>query len=160
MRWVKVYINDMCLMNEKFRDDNGNVDFEALGREEYQFRRALILGDTKTSERARAALAEVQGYIERGKKGAAARWREKPAREIPEGQKVKSQKSVGGFPTDKQLVLDYAVNAGLDYNDAYECWDCTVNERAGKTADGKKIQDWKAYMSKWCKSRAENRRNG
>ena len=44
------------------------------------------------------------------------------------------------MPSDKQKVYDFAIEEGLDVADAYECWECTVNERGGKTAAPKMFQ--------------------
>ena len=63
----------------------------------------------------------------------------------------------GAMPDDVQLVYDFAAAENLDPVDAYECWNVTVNERDGKTADGKKVTNWKAYVRKWCATRASNR---
>lgn len=66
-------------------------------------------------------------------------------------------RSSGAMPEDVQLVYDFAAAENLDMVDAYECWNVTVNERDGKTADGKKVTNWKAYVRKWCATRASNR---
>lgn len=66
-------------------------------------------------------------------------------------------RSSGPMPEDKQAVLDYASAQGLDIDDAYECWHVTVNERGGLTADNKPINNWKAYVRKWCETRAKRR---
>lgn len=66
-------------------------------------------------------------------------------------------RSSGPMPDDVQLVYDFAAAENLDPVDAYECWNVTVNERDGKTADGKRITNWKAYVRKWCETRASNR---
>ena len=55
------------------------------------------------------------------------------------------------------IVYDFAEAEGLDTGDAYECWDCTVNERDGKTLDGEPVADWKAYVRAWCSTRKGNR---
>lgn len=67
-------------------------------------------------------------------------------------------RSSGTMPDDVQLVYDFAAAENLDPVDAYECWNVTVNERDGKTADGKRITNWKAYVRKWCVTRASKRR--
>ena len=67
-------------------------------------------------------------------------------------------RSAGPMPEDKQAVYEFAAADGLDTSDAYECWNVTVNERGGLTADGKQIKNWKAYVRKWCRTRAINRR--
>lgn len=61
------------------------------------------------------------------------------------------------MPLDKQAVLDFAEDNGLDVDDAYECWHVTVNERHGLTADGKRINNWKAYVTQWCHTRQSKR---
>lgn len=66
-------------------------------------------------------------------------------------------RSSGPMPEDKQAVYDFAAAEGLDTADAYECWQVTVNERDGRTADGKPIKNWKAYVRKWCETRAKRR---
>lgn len=66
-------------------------------------------------------------------------------------------RSSGPMPEDKLAVMDYASAHGLDIDDAYECWHVTVNERDGLTADGKPINNWKAYVRKWCETRAKRR---
>ena len=53
IRWVKVWIDAMATLTERFRDEEGRIDFEALGREEYEFRHALVTGDYSRSSRAR-----------------------------------------------------------------------------------------------------------
>lgn len=64
------------------------------------------------------------------------------------------------MPLDKHAVLDFAAREGLDINDAYECWYATINERKGMTADGKPINNWKAYTRKWCETRRNGRNDG
>ena len=78
IRWVKVWVDAMASLTERFRDEDGRVDFEALGREEYAFRHALVTGDFSRSERARdlydATINEITSRSEAGRKGAEARW--------------------------------------------------------------------------------------
>ena len=78
IRWVKVWVDAMASLTERFRDEEGRVDFEALGREEYAFRHALVTGDFSRSERARdlydATINEITSRSEAGRKGAEARW--------------------------------------------------------------------------------------
>lgn len=78
VRWVKVWVDSLASLTERFRDEEGRVDFEALGREEYAFRHALVTGDFSRSERARdlydATINEITSRSEAGRKGAEARW--------------------------------------------------------------------------------------
>lgn len=61
------------------------------------------------------------------------------------------------MPADVGEVYAFAAAEGLDSVDAYECWSTTI-ERGGKTADGRKVRNWKAYVRRWCATRAEKRR--
>ena len=40
-KWVKVWISNLSELTDQFRNEDGAVDFEALGREEYLYRMAL-----------------------------------------------------------------------------------------------------------------------
>ena len=77
VRWVKVWVDSLATLTERFRDEEGRVDFEALGREEYAFRHAIVTGDFSRSERARdiyeATLSEITARSEAGRKSAEAR---------------------------------------------------------------------------------------
>lgn len=72
-KWVKAWISQMAMLNDQFRDDEGKIDFLALGKEEYQFRMALIQGRFEKSERAKDAYEEALGrysaYVSNGSKG-------------------------------------------------------------------------------------------
>lgn len=73
--WTRHWIEKMWRFTaENFVDfDTGSVDFEALGREEYEFRKALFYRKFKNSPRAKEAFDEAgEGYrtnVENGKKG-------------------------------------------------------------------------------------------
>ncbi len=72
-KWVKAWISQMAMLNDQFRDDEGKIDFIALGKEEYQYRMALIQGRLEKSERAKDAYEEALGrysaYVSNGSKG-------------------------------------------------------------------------------------------
>lgn len=78
LSWLKIYIGNLAVLNEQFRDENGAIDFAALGREEYEFRRAVIIGDFSRSERAREIYEiceeEFKARSDAGKKNANKRW--------------------------------------------------------------------------------------
>lgn len=73
--WTRNWIESMWrFTNENFVDfDSGAVDYEALGREEFQFRKALFFRNFKNSERAKVAFdtaaEEYKRPVENGKKG-------------------------------------------------------------------------------------------
>ena len=72
-KWVKAWISQMAMLNDQFRDDEGKIDFLALGKEEYQYRMALIQGRLEKSERAKDAYEEALGrysaYVSNGSNG-------------------------------------------------------------------------------------------
>ena len=145
LRWVKVWIADLAMLNDKFRGEDGRVNFEALGREEYAFRQAIITGALEKSERGKAVYMkserELKARSDAGRINIQKRWG------VP----------AGPMPADKMIVVDFANKEGLDVDDACECWYVTNTERGGKTADGKNIIDWKGYTKRWCKSRKDRR---
>lgn len=71
--WIKQWIADLAALNDQFRDEEGKIDFMALGREEYAFRTALITRKFAKSERARdtymKAKAAYDVKVDNGKKG-------------------------------------------------------------------------------------------
>ena len=111
LSWLKIYIGNLAVLNEQFRDENGAIDFAALGREEYEFRRAVIIGDFSRSERAREIYElceeEFVARSEAGKKNARKRWKKLSAdgdtREgslnIPDGSDAASLKSSSSSDT-------------------------------------------------------------
>lgn len=76
----------MAMLNDQFRDDDGKIDFAALGREEYAYRMALIQGRLAKSARAREAYAEASARysanVANGSKGG------RPRKQIPTSVRV------------------------------------------------------------------------
>jgi hypothetical protein len=134
-RWIKQWIGELAVLNEQFRDENGSVNFEALGREEYAFRVALITGLTKKSERAKLALELAEkaykASAENGKKGG------RPPVKIP-------------LPKNKQEIIEFAVDNGLDPDDASTWAEQNLKERKGKDKDGNPIMNWKGALTNYC----------
>ena len=71
--WIKQWIADLAALNDQFREDDGTVDFAALGREEYQFRMALVTRNFSKSGRAKkvydTAKAAYDASVANGKLG-------------------------------------------------------------------------------------------
>ena len=88
--WTRNWIEKMWRFTaENFVDfDTGSVDFEALGREEYEFRKALFYRKFKNSPRAKEAFEESNALymvnVERGKKGG------RPRKNISDGDAATS----------------------------------------------------------------------
>jgi hypothetical protein len=121
IRWVKVWVDAMATLTERFRDNEGRVDFEALGREEYAFRHALVTGDFSRSERARdlydATINEITSRSEAGRKGAEARWNKNTADvDIREDSKAKPD---GSAITRNETLAHDALDTSVNhYGDA------------------------------------------
>lgn len=170
--WIKQWIADLALLNDQFRNEDGSVDFSALGREEYQFRMALITRKFSNSERAKdifeKAKAAYEVNVERGKKGGRPR-KDSVEDGARESQRRAGADSVRGNPShsaparqrasfrNKEDFIQWAIDDGLDPVDAGECWEAT-EERHGKDADGNTVKNMKAFARQWCRTRANNRR--
>jgi hypothetical protein len=141
-RWLKQWIGELAVLNEQFRDENGSVNFDALGREEYAFRVALITGLTKKSERAKLALELAEkaykASAENGKKGG------RPPVKTP-------------LPKNKQEVIEFAIDHNLDPDDASTWAEQNLKERKGKDKFGNRIENWKGALINYCKSETAKR---
>ena len=157
-KWVKAWISQMAMLNDQFRDDEGKIDFLALGKEEYQFRMALIQGRFEKSERAKDAYEEALGrysaYVSNGSKGG------RPRKNFPDTRGGSA--SPAGCASGKRTppttadLYDFAEAARLSETDAREWWElCT--ERGWKDRYGNPIRDWKKGCERYCAKRAINR---
>ena len=57
---------------------------------------------------------------------------------------------------NKEEFIQWAIDTGLDPDDAGNCWEATI-ERGGLTKDGKKVDNICAYTVKWCRTSKKNR---
>ena len=114
--WVKAWIADLSQLTDKFRDEDGKVDYEALGREEYQFRMALARKDFSTSVRAKKVWDEAIGPYQQ-RIGAARKDKEitagAPTREDGEFKPDSSNAGNLGSATPAKPSLAYAGKNGL-----------------------------------------------
>lgn len=168
--WTKNWIESMWrFTSERFVDfDTGTVDFEALGREEYEFRKALFYRNFKNSERAREALEEVNDayttHVESGKKGGRPRKEtingDASHREAPDESATVSSNSRAAraipLPSWDEFN-DFITAQGLDYTDAREWWEMTIVARDGKDRYGKPIANWKAACRRFCAAKNQRR---
>lgn len=165
--WIKQWINNLAVLNEQFRDEEGKVDFEALGREEYQFRMALITQNWDKSERARdtfmSTKASYDKWVENGNKGG------RPPKAKEEEQRAGANSLRGGChsapartcrpPMDFEEVKDFIAQNGLDYDDSRLWWQRNFVERDGIDKDGKPIKNWKGALVNACKAEETKRRS-
>lgn len=167
--WIKQWIADLALLNEQFRDENGTVNFEALGREEFQFRTALITRNFSKSERAKVvfdhAKAAYDASTANGKKGGRPRketingddgHREAPYESATVSSNSRSPARAIPLPSWDEFN-DFITAQGLDYTDAREWWEMTIVDRDGKDRYGKPIANWKAACRKFCAAKTQRR---
>lgn len=199
--WTRNWIEAMWrFTNENFVNfDTGAVDYEALGKEEFQFRKALFFRNFKNSGRAKTAFASAEddykNSVENGKKGGRPRKNNGDAdtsdgsdesesgnhfdaaldklartagdstREVSAPKAAPSHKAAAPAVrnagsrhfANKEEFMQWAIDSGLDATDASECWDATL-ERGGKDKDGNRVNNFNAFATQWCRTRAEKRR--
>lgn len=175
--WVRLWIDATWDFCENFIDrETGKVDYEALGREEYEFRKALKYGEFEKNERAKflwdEAVAKHTAKSENGKLGG------RPRKEVTTPSAISTNDNGHGAvfapphmnkaPRKKassapclpslQQVIDYADERGLDYSNAREWYEMTVVDRKGHDRDGNRIANLKASLIGFCKVKEGKRR--
>ena len=156
--WVKAWIADLSQLTDQFRDDEGKVDFEALGREEYQFRMALARKDFSLSERAKKVWDEAIGpYNQRI--GAARKGNDS----VPVLQNSRKTRTVdsanasGCCPKSREEFKAFVALNDLHIALAEEWYE--MSEKRGWTFEnGEPIRDWKAAVANYCKKKEQKRR--
>lgn len=169
--WIKQWIADLALLNDQFRNEDGSVDFSALGREEYQFRMALITRKFSNSERAKdifeKAKAAYDASVANGKKGGRPpkfNDQKRTGGHSPSSQSPSSRPPVRTSrriprPRSFDEVVEFADHEGLDYDDVRLWWERNFVERPGCDKDGVVFENWKGALINACKAE-ERKRNG
>lgn len=107
--WTRNWIEAMWrFTNENFVDfETGAVDYEALGKEEFQFRKALFFRNFKNSERAKMAFASAEddykNSVENGKKGGRPR-KEEPGAVAIDSSKGKKSAQAGSHKAGNAIA--------------------------------------------------------
>lgn len=187
--WTQNWIEAMWRFTaERFVNfDTGAVDFEALGREEYEFRKALFYRNFKNSPRAKTvfdeAAADYNKKVQNGSKGGRPKKSEPVADEIgdtigglaadlcagaKDSSRVKSAHAGSHkagkaparipAPRDKHEVMDFAEDNGLDVEDARLWYERNYVERPGCDKDGVVIRNWRGALINACKAEEMKRR--
>ena len=185
LSWLKIYIGNLAVLNEQFRDENGAIDFAALGREEYEFRRAVIIGDFSRSERAREIYElceeEFVARSEAGKKNARKRWKKLSAdattredvENVSDGSdaaNMESLPSADTLPTANEVTKKHPhgeFNNVMLTTDEYTKWimsgsdaDALLEELSSYLASsGKKYKNHYATLLNWRRRKSKEKKD-
>ena len=182
VHWVKIWIDPMAALTERFRKEDGSIDFEALGREEYEFRHALIVGDFAKSARAKEAADQAakdfKYHSENGKKGgrpakklsADATTREDVVN-VPDGSdaaKMESRPSAESLPVAKNPKSGYGefTNVMLT-DDEFAKWMASGTDAAELieelssylASSGKRYKSHYATLVNWRKRKSKEKKD-
>ena len=138
--WVKMEFADFCshylnmTQKEVFKDVKQSMADMMSGNSA-----GKSFGE-KMVAKARERLAKL-GPInsENGKKGSNAKWNKIP------------------LPKNKQEVIEFAIDNGLDHDDASTWAEQNLRERRGMDKDGNPILNWKGALTNYCKAMDKKR---
>ena len=75
------------------------------------------------------------------------------------GKKGSNAKYGIPLPKNKQEVIEFAIDNGLDTDDASTWAEINLKERRGKDKDRNPINNWKGALTNYCKAMADKRRD-
>lgn len=169
--WTQNWIEAMWrFTSERFVNfDTGVVDYEALGREEYEFRKALFYRNFKNSPRAKTAFDEAAAdytkKVQNGSKGGRPKKEETstaaetPSEVVDEEMTHRTAavrpNSSKRYPT-KDEVYTFAQDRCLDEADAREWFEIHA-ARGFKDKDGHPINSWQGAVTMYCISKMMKR---
>lgn len=176
--WTQNWIEAMWRFTaERFVDfDTGNVDFEALGREEYEFRKALFFRNFKNSPRAMeafdAAADDYSKKVANGQKGG------RPRKNTEETQIAEATApSAGGscatneardsqpvrpgrnsrYPNSREEFHAFVADNNLHEGLAEE-WYAIHEARGWVDENGNPIKNWRGALKNYCIKIEQKRR--
>lgn len=168
-------INKVQLLIRRFAYETKDVvaDDKAAAEWLRAFRNKLIYQDMITDSMpfAEALLQEALDFNEKQRQKANARWKDKNSDAEQAGGVVDSNTIThttaalpanhrpvvtSRIPDCKDMVIDFAVEHGIDVDDAVQMWEMTI-ERNGRTKDGKIITNWNGYLMSCCKTKTKKR---
>lgn len=131
----------MAVLNDQFRDEDGRIDFSALGKEEYTYRMALIQGRLSKSPRAAEAYADASSRyaanVANGSKGGRPRKQQQQNLAVPasaHGDAAEGGLLTPWFGPGTGETFDQEATKRADAH-AREDWDASATVRA-QTLDG------------------------
>ncbi len=138
--WVKMEFADFCSHYLNMTQKEVFMDVKQSMADMMSGNSAGKSFGAKMVAKARERLAKL-GPInsENGKKGADAKWNKIP------------------LPKNKQEVIEFACDNGLDPDDASTWAEQNLKERRGKDKDGNPILNWKGALTNYCKAMERKR---
>ena len=138
--WVKMEFADFCSHYLNMTQKEVFMDVKQSMADMMSGNSAGKSFGSKMVAKARERLAKL-GPInsENGKKGADAKWNKIP------------------LPKNKQEVIEFAIDNGLDPDDASTWAEQNLKERRGKDKDGNPILNWKGALTNYCKAMERKR---
>jgi hypothetical protein len=133
--WVKMEFADFCSHYLNMTQKEVFMDVKQSMADMMSGNSAGKSFGAKMVAKARERLAKL-GPInsENGKKGADAKWNRIP------------------LPKNKQEVIGFAADNGLDTDDASTWAEQNLKERRGMDKDGNPINNWKGALTNYCKA--------
>jgi len=176
--WSKAWIQKLWeFTNQNFVDfDSGAVDFAALGKEEYEFRKAMFFRNFKNSKRAKESFYEAKELYEKrvkaGEQGGRPRIPPdaatgntaddskappsgKPGSERPAGGRTANSLQRNRRPESKEDFRHFVADQDLNISLA-EDWYAIHEARGWTFEDGSKIMNWKGALKNYVASREED----
>ena len=161
--WVKMEIDDFT---GHFVDKSDEEIVKDVRASVVDFIRRNPEGDTFGAKMVRKMDDRIASRSEQnsrnGTKGAAARWGkshggEPAAGECVDERKAFSSPSMVKLPKTKQEVIEFAIDNGLDPDDASTWAEQNLRERRGRDKDGNLIMNWKGALTNYCKAMEKKR---
>lgn len=152
----------MAVLNDQFRDEDGRIDFSALGKEEYTYRMALIQGRLSKSPRAAEAYADASSRyaanVANGSKGGRPRKQQLSSVRVSGSgdAPVPVTSEAISSPDGTDELYAFAAANDLDEIDAREWYEMS-EKRGWKDRYGNPIRDWELACEAYCARKALNR---
>ena len=153
--WSKAWIQKLWeFTNQNFVDfDSGAVNFEALGKEEFEFRKAMFFRNFKNSERAKEAFEEAKEVYEKRVKAGENGGRPPNPPKPPNETKIKPIQ-LGRCPSSKDEFRDFVAENNLHVALAEEWFDLHQS-REWTDESGEPIKNWKGAVTNYCNKKEQ-----
>ncbi|MBQ3777523.1 MAG: hypothetical protein II835_05475 [Fibrobacter sp.] len=143
-KWLEMYGNE-CNDQETAQV---STDAGEASHREAEDESATFSGADFTARQSRQVSATADALVNQTRAGAGAQALESPS-SLPS--------PVRNLPRNKEEVRLFAIDNGLDVDDANDWAEMNLRERHGRDKDGKPIRNWKGAIRNYCKAMAAKR---